>query len=109
MAVSQRAPTKREVDLAEIKRKGDVQIKLAYGVVGALWIAVSAVPIYALQWVVEPLAGTTTSVDANVGFTVAVTLSIIVNVAQQTKTRSQRTELRRQRKRLATLEQEARK
>lgn len=106
MAISQRAPTKKDVDLAEVKRKGEVQTRYAYGIVGALWIAVSSLPILALQEIVEPLAGNTTIVDVNLVFSITIALSVIANGAQYFKGRSQRAELRRQRERFDALERE---
>jgi hypothetical protein len=52
MAISQRQPTRRDVELAEVKRKGEIQIKLAYGVVGAMWFLAATLPIIALRGLV---------------------------------------------------------
>lgn len=61
-------------------------------------------PLVALQGIVEPLAGETTKVDINVVVSVAIALSLVLNVFQYLKGRSRRNELKRQRSRLDAFE-----
>jgi hypothetical protein len=77
---------------------------LANGFVVAIAIAASAVPIWALQGVIEPLAGKTTQVNANVVISISVAVSIMINVAQAALARSRQSELRRLRARVSQLE-----
>lgn len=99
-----RSVTKHDVALAEVRRKAARELAVIRGVVVAIWIAASALPILAVQRIIEPLAGETTIVNVDVVVSVVVTLSIAINIGQAAKLRSQRKELRRQRERIARLE-----
>lgn len=104
----QRTTTEQDVALAEVERKARRDLVVAYGFVAVAVVAASWLPITALEGVVEPLAGETTSVDVNVIVSVAISLSLVVNVLQYVKGRSQRRELKRLRERADRLEQEDR-
>jgi cobalamin biosynthesis protein CobD/CbiB len=90
--------------LAEVHRKAEKESTIWRGLMRALAILATAAPIWAFQEVVDPLAGRETIVQVNVVLSVTIALSLVVNVAQQAKIRSQRDELKRQRERLKELE-----
>lgn len=104
-----KSATKRDVELAEIQRKANRDVTLARGGVWVAMIIASAVPLYALHWVVDPLAGKTTNVDVNIVVTISLALSLVWNFGQLSKGRSRRDELQRQRGRLDQLESELRR
>ncbi|HSH59862.1 MAG TPA: hypothetical protein VK988_09535 [Acidimicrobiales bacterium] len=73
-----------------------------------LTILASAVPLTVLRDIVEPFAGRTTVVQATIGISLTVALSLVVNGAQYLKGRQQRRELQRARLRTERLEQRIR-
>jgi hypothetical protein len=79
---------------------------VANGISTTMQILACAVPIYALHWVIEPIAGRTTKFEANVVISLAFTASIVVNAGLALKGRWQRAEIKRMRQRLESLEQE---
>ena len=88
----------------EVKLK---RYELLKSFVPILYIAALAVPIWALQPVASDLAGKTTNVKLTVSITIALSLALGAGVlAMLKKTRTQSDELRRQRRRIATLESE---
>jgi hypothetical protein len=101
-------PTKREIEreteLAKVRRSAEVWTIVAYGIVVALSIAACALPLLALQSVVEPLAGKTTKVEANIVVSVSLAFSIGINGLQWVKGRGQRSEIKRLRHRERELE-----
>jgi hypothetical protein len=101
-----RATTKHDVALAEVHGKWTRNVALARGFIVVLGIAASALPLWALQGIVEPLAGHTTKVDVNIVVSIALSLSVVINGLQYVKGRSRRSELQRQRERLAAFEGE---
>lgn len=101
---AQRA-TKHDVDLAKIHRSHEIWKILAYGLVGGFWIAVASVPVWAFQSVIEPLAGNTTIVQANIVVSVSLALSVTINGFQYLKARSDHSTIKHLRSRVADLEQ----
>jgi hypothetical protein len=99
-----RATTKHDVALAEVERKLAREVTIARGLVLVFSIVASSLPILALQEIVTPLAGHTTQVNVNLAFSFTVAVSVVVNIFQAAKTRSQRHELERQRERVTELE-----
>lgn len=96
-----------DVELAKVHRSHEVRSRLAQGLVGALWIAAASIPIWALGAVIEPLAGETTVVKANLIIGGGLALSVIINVSLFFKGRSQREEIKRLRARADRLEKKA--
>ena len=99
--------SRQEVELARVHGSIEVRRLYAKGFVGLLWIVASSVPIWALRAVIEPLAGKTTNVHANIVISASLTLSLGVNGLQYLKIRSQRAEIERMRERATGLEQKA--
>lgn len=96
--------TKHDVDLAKINASIKTRSILATGFCASLQIAALALPIYALHWVIQPLAGRTTRFDANIAISVTIALSVVINASQYFKGRRQRAEIARMRNRMAELE-----
>lgn len=103
MATS-RALTEHDVAFAEVQRKADRETAIIRAFSITFWIAALALPILALQELVDPLAGRTTKVDVNVVISLALAVSLALNGFQYAKGRSQRSELLRQRERFTNLE-----
>jgi hypothetical protein len=99
-----RATTKHDVALGEVHRKAARELAIIRAASIVLGIAASALPIYALKGLVEPLAGKSTIVDVDVVVSVSLAASLVVNGFQYLKGRSQRSELERVRDRLGALE-----
>lgn len=103
--------SKRDVELARLsveREKLRLQcerwLHLGRALTGGVWILACTAPLWALQGVIEPLAGHATTVQANVVFSASLSVSVLVNVGQAIKGRSQRAEIERQRDRLTKLE-----
>lgn len=69
-------------------------------------IGALALPILALRSVIEPLAGTTTEINANIIVSISLVVSITLAGAAMVKIVSQRSEIKRMRKRLEELERD---
>lgn len=103
-ALKTKPTTKHDVALAEVERKAKRETILAYGAVTTIVILAAAIPVLAMQGLVEPLAGRKTSVNVDVVVSITVAISLMVNGFQFVKGRSQSNELKRLRSRLAELE-----
>ncbi len=104
LVASRGSATKHDVALAEVSRKAYREAILARGLVAVAVIAASYFPLSAIPDIVEPFAGETTTVDVNLVVSVAIGLSLTLNLLQFIKGRSRRGELKRQRIRLEALE-----
>jgi hypothetical protein len=102
--VATRGSTKHDVALAEIRRKANREAILARGLVAVAVIGISYFPLSAIPGIVEPFAGETTTVDVNFVVSIAIGLSLALNLLQFIKGRSRRSELKRQRIRLDAFE-----
>lgn len=96
--------TKHDVAFAEVARKANREAILARGLVAVLVIGASYFPLSAIPGIVEPFAGETTTVEVNLVVSIAIGLSLTLNLLQFIKGRSRRNELKRQRTRLELLE-----
>ena len=104
-------PTRREVEMAQAQgelAKARASIE-KWGYLGRTlqWgfsIAALSLPLLALRSVIEPLAGRTTEVNANIIISVSLVVSITLAGAAMFKIFSQRTEMKRMRKRIEELE-----
>lgn len=104
-------PTKREIELARARAdiaQANASVErwryLGPAVQGATLICSCAVPLAVLRLVIDPLAGKTTIVNANIVISITVALSVAINVGQYVKSSSQRAEMKRMRERLDQLE-----
>lgn len=95
---------KANVELAKVHLRLERWRHLGRTITGAGWIIACAVPIWAFQGVIEPLAGNTTRVNANIIFSATVAVSVVVNVGQLIKLLSQKSEIKRLRARVTDLE-----
>lgn len=90
---------------ADLGLKFELWRQIATSVSYVALVLASAVPLYFMRDMVLSVAGETTVVDVNVVIEVAFAASLVCNVAQLAKSRSQRSELNRQREVISTLEQ----
>jgi hypothetical protein len=104
MPAVSKGPNKWDVEMQRLLNRREVGRIRAYGLVVALCIAASALPLWMVQGIVRPLAGKTTHIDASIAISVAITISVVVNGLQWLKDRSQKRELRRLRRRAEELE-----
>lgn len=110
----QQQPTKRDIeqlraraDLAQANASVERWRHIGPAMQGTLWICSLAVPLLALRSVMEPLAGKTTVVNANIVISITIAISIAVNIGQFIKSSSQRAEIQRMRERSQRLEGES--
>lgn len=95
---------KYDVEIQRLASRGEMWRILANGLVIGSWIAASALPLWMVQGIIEPLAGKTTEINATLIASVGVSVSIAVNVAQGMLGQSRKHELRRLRKRVEQFE-----
>jgi hypothetical protein len=88
---------KWDYEIAKMKGAVDLWRIVAYGGVIALCIGASALPLWMMHGIIQPLAGKKTEVDLSVPISIALGLSVVVNVGQHIKGRSRRAEIKRQR------------
>jgi hypothetical protein len=104
MARTAHAPNKSstnkwDLEIAKVENKTALWQVFAYGVVVALCVAASALPLWMMHGIIQPLAGKTTNVSLNVPISIGLGLSVVVNIGQHIKGRSRKSELKRQRER----------
>jgi hypothetical protein len=104
MATASRATNKHDVEIARLRSHGETLRALANRGGWALVVAASALPVWMLHGVVQPLAGRNTHVDASFVISLTVVVSVVVNVAQGALAFSRQSELRRLRRRISDLE-----
>jgi hypothetical protein len=103
--------TRRDVDLvkaqtefAAVTATAERNRTIGQGVRGAMIIVACTAPIWAMQGLVEPLAGRTTVVKASIVLSASFTVSLVGNGFQILKGRTQRRTIRRLRARITDLE-----
>lgn len=108
-----RAPARRDVELAQARAElatANASVEkwryLGPALQGAAWIIACAVPLLALRIVIDPLAGKTTVVNANIIITVSLTFALAANAGQAVKLMEQRRTITRMRDRIQKLEDE---
>jgi hypothetical protein len=101
-----RSSNKWDLEIAKVRSKMDVWRIVAYGVVIALGIAASALPLWMMHGIIQPLAGKKTEVDLNLPITIALGFSVVFNLAQHVKGRSRKGEIKRLRRRADKYEAE---
>jgi hypothetical protein len=95
----ERQPT--ELEILRVQRRYDLLTRLA----PAVWIASLWIPLQAVQPIADALAGKDTNVAVTVSVSIVVTLSVSAGlIALMRRTREQRKELERLRKRCGELE-----
>ena len=104
--VSPKSTNKWDLEIAKVQSKVELQRVAAYGVVVALCIAASALPLWMMHGIIQPLAGKHTEVSLNIPVTIAFGVSVVANLAQHAKGRSRKAELKRHRKRAEKYEAE---
>lgn len=90
---------KWDFEIAKIQSKMEFWRIVAYGGVMVACIVASALPLWMIHGIIQPLAGKKTEVDLSVPVTFALSVSVVVNIAQHLKGRSRKTEIQRQRER----------
>ncbi len=90
---------KWDYEIAKMQSTVGLWRVVAYGGVVALCIVASALPLWMMHGIIQPLAGKKTEVDLNVPVSIALGLSFVVNVGQHIKGRSRKAEIKRQRAR----------
>lgn len=99
-----RKPTKIDVELRQLNFRFRLLLTAEIGILVIVGVAASAIPLYFLRGIVEPLAGETTKVDVNIALVVTTSLSVAVNIAQAVKGQFRKTEMERERDRADSLE-----
>lgn len=107
MAAAAKTTNKWDFEIAKIQSKTELWRVVAYGGVVVACLATSALPLWMIHGIIQPLAGKKTEVDLSVPVTFALGLSIVVNLGQHIKGRSRRAEIKRQRERAERHEWEA--
>lgn len=103
---SDKSTNKWDFEIAKVESKADLWRVVAYGVVAALCIAASALPLWMMHGIIQPLAGKSTTVSLSVPITVGLGLSVVANLGQHIKGRSRKSELKRLRERAEKYEAE---
>jgi hypothetical protein len=93
-----------DIELAKIHAAAERNRMVGQGVRGALIVMSFAIPIWAMQGLVEPLAGKTTIVKASIVVSISLTASIGGNFFQWLKGRERRHTIGRLRTRITDLE-----
>lgn len=104
MAATASKPTKNQIELQKLENQLQVRLRLVHGLNLVLTLLASALPLYMLKEVIEPLAGKETVVDANIVMSVTFTFSVAVNIAQYAKSSSRKRRLKEARARTDELE-----
>jgi hypothetical protein len=74
--------TRWDVELVRAQTRGQALLIATSRGAWVLCIAATALPIWMMQGVIEPLAGKTTSIEANLPITLVMSASIVFNIAQ---------------------------
>jgi hypothetical protein len=98
---------RKQISKAALAFRFDVARRSIQGLTIVLAILASALPLSIVADAVEPFAGEKTEVNVNLALTIAISVSVVVNGLQWLKSRSHRSEIRRLRQRIKTLEQKA--
>jgi hypothetical protein len=93
--MSSRPPNKHDVELRRLDVRGDVAKVFAYGVVVAVCLAASALPLLVIVHIIQPLAGKKTIINANLLISVSISASVAINGIQWIKGWSRKQEVRR--------------
>jgi hypothetical protein len=93
-----------EVELAKVRAKADLLRHIGQGIRWALFVCSFALPIWAMQKLVEPLSGKTTNVHLGVAVSIVATISVGGNFFQWLKGRERRRTIERQRALLTDFE-----
>lgn len=99
-----RGPTKNDVAIRKIAHQHERDIRIVWGVTFVVAIAASAVPIWALHFAIQPLAGEKTEILATVPLSIGIVISAVMNLFQLIVARFRRRELERLRKRSDDIE-----
>lgn len=77
-----KGPTRWDVELVRTQMRGQALLVATTRGAWVLCIAATALPIWMMQGVIEPLAGKTTNIEANLPITLVMSASVVFNVAQ---------------------------
>lgn len=101
---TRRAPSKADVELAEVHEKAELWHSVIHGTTIIAAIAALAVPLLIVKGIVEPFAGRTTVLHANVALGCACGMSVLMNIAQFVRGSFRKRTIKRTRKRTDELE-----
>lgn len=92
--------------MLRLQQRGEAWRTLTRGGSAALCIAASALPLWMIQGIIEPLAGKTTVINAGIPLKVSIGASLVVNLAQYIRGTGRKRTIKRLRGRIDEFEQQ---